>query len=339
MIDSLDKVLTFSFSNNRLTLAGDKYRLPLDVLPEKYENILTSIAKTENTETLREDLQNTFNKYSSQYKGTIIGELNKAYYYYILQKIDPLNIDSKQFIEKKDNPIGGELYRKFLFDYVKNRASEFSASPKLIRQQVKPTDPMTLGVIVFLEHDNHRGDESFNQMKKWLIDTDIYKKRSAELIGRIQPLDSEIFKKKLTKIQLLDIQFKPFEISSILKNVDAKIVLIDFWATWCKPCIEGMYLMSKMELPPEVIVFNISLDKHASHVKWAKSPLNQNRHHTYLLDQNELASKEFLEYIKLKSIPRYLLIDRNGNLINESFYAPHEHSFLEKLNSLLNERL
>jgi hypothetical protein len=41
----------------------------------------------------------------------------------------------------------------------------------------------------------------------------------------------------------------------------------------------------------------------------------------------------------MKSIPRYVLIDKKLNLIDEAFYHPHEKKFLNYLNNLKNQVL
>jgi thiol-disulfide isomerase/thioredoxin len=50
--------------------------------------------------------------------------------------------------------------------------------------------------------------------------------------------------------------------SEILQQYKGKTVLIDFWASWCKDCIEGMPMVQQLQKDhPEVVFLFLSLDK------------------------------------------------------------------------------
>lgn len=114
--------------------------------------------------------------------------------------------------------------------------------------------------------------------------------------------------KKAPDFTLRDINNRPFNLSSLR----GKVVILNFWATWCPPC--------RAEMPPlnnlyremrnkglEVVA--ISTDRSSSVIKdyISKNPID----FTVLIDTDNKVSRQF----KVFSIPTTFLIDRNGIII------------------------
>lgn len=100
-----------------------------------------------------------------------------------------------------------------------------------------------------------------------------------------------------------------------LKDYKGKVILIDVWATWCGPCKKELpythqlqqTFSSNQEL--SVIYLSVDSDKNA----W-KSYL---RKHQWLAGIHvNTRDPEFLEAYKITAIPRYILIGKDGNLID-----------------------
>jgi len=107
-----------------------------------------------------------------------------------------------------------------------------------------------------------------------------------------------------------------------------------FWATWCGPCIQGFKDIKKMQLPKNLMVINLSVDKIAVKDKWKSKANEFSLNNSYLID--EVKSKAFFEIFQLEAIPRYMILDKDFNVINMNMFQPHEPQFLKYLDELTN---
>jgi cytochrome c biogenesis protein CcmG/thiol:disulfide interchange protein DsbE len=109
-----------------------------------------------------------------------------------------------------------------------------------------------------------------------------------------------------------------------LSKLRGKVVLIDFWATWCPPC--RMTIPHLMDLQKEYggkrfTVVGISLDQQGEAVV---KPFYESWKMNYpvVIDQDGSVARN---YGGIRSIPTGLLIDRKGHVINGFIgYRPKE---------------
>ena len=110
-----------------------------------------------------------------------------------------------------------------------------------------------------------------------------------------------------------------------LEDYQGKVVLVNFWATWCGPCQAEMPHLQKMYVDLEdqgFVVLSISADnaRDASKVK----PLVKRNRYTFpvLLDKD---STVLNQYNPESVLPYNVLIGRDGNIIwQKASYAPGE---------------
>lgn len=296
-----------------------------------------------NTSQNRVQLDSTYTNFQKKYHTsgqTILDKLNEYHYYNCLQLIEPKNQLVDTFLKNISHPIiaGDPLYN-LTFTYVKNNIETFDFS-KLNTHNYSQNyiDLLSIGVFNFLKHQDNKGDKKYNPAIAWLRSTALYNRESSQIEKQITPLNNTLFKKKLKNLQLLNSQDKESVFSDIIKNNPSKYYLIDFWATWCKPCIKGVHIMKEMDLPKNVSVISLSIDKKKDAQKWKNMTENLGQEISFIVKEDEPENQDFLKFIELQSVPRYIIIDKNLNLIDESFLHPQELLFLSKLNDLDNAK-
>jgi thiol-disulfide isomerase/thioredoxin len=111
---------------------------------------------------------------------------------------------------------------------------------------------------------------------------------------------------------------KPMEMKALLNKYKGKLILLDFWASWCLPCIEEIPGLKKLRneyLDKDLVIISISLDRDTQ--AWRKAVISNNLpHSTNFVFLNFLKS-DFVTANKITTIPRYILIGKDGKLISE----------------------
>ncbi|WP_321515771.1 TlpA disulfide reductase family protein [Marinifilum fragile] len=109
----------------------------------------------------------------------------------------------------------------------------------------------------------------------------------------------------------------------LLSDFKGKIVVIDVWATWCGPCkAESPYFEKLAEKYGNETVKFISISIDSNKKMWDKY-LSK---HTKTSEQFICNRIEFKEY-ELQSVPRFMLIDKQGNFIDAFATTPSNPAF------------
>ena len=111
---------------------------------------------------------------------------------------------------------------------------------------------------------------------------------------------------------LINLQGDSVPFKSILEIHNGRTVFIDVWASWCKDCLKGLPEVKKLqETHPEIDFVYLSLDK--SQAAWKKgiNRLKISGDHYFMQSGWKGALGTFLG---LDWIPRYLIIDKDGEI-------------------------
>ena len=121
-----------------------------------------------------------------------------------------------------------------------------------------------------------------------------------------------------------------------LADLKGKYVYIDVWATWCGPCKREIPYLKEIEAKYEgknIAFVGLSIDKQENKDKW-KAMVEQRGIKGYqVLADNDWRSK-FIEDYRITGIPRFILIDPQGNIVSADAPRPSQPELLELFNEL-----
>lgn len=144
-------------------------------------------------------------------------------------------------------------------------------------------------------------------------------------------------KKETQEIYFINSQKQKQTLSQILEENKGKVIYIDFWASWCAPCralMPASRELHKQYKDKDVVFLYLSIDNDFE--KWQKANrdegLSQNR---FSLLTVNYPNADFYKELNLRSIPRYLLYDKQGNLVHKNAPSPDSDIIKQELDKLL----
>ena len=111
-----------------------------------------------------------------------------------------------------------------------------------------------------------------------------------------------------------------------LSDLRGNLVYIDIWATWCGPCQEELPHLQRLEKqlePTKVAFVSISIDKDKA--AWEKAVKEGNMGGIQLWAGTDSA---FTDAYRVEGIPRFILIDAEGNILEANMTRPSEQKTL-----------
>ena len=119
-----------------------------------------------------------------------------------------------------------------------------------------------------------------------------------------------------------------------LQDLQGKVVVINFWASWCPPCrseIPGLLEVYRKYRPKGLEIVGISLDRDG----WKKvSPLVREMNIVYpvVMGDNDVVNA----YGGIRAIPTTIIIDRDGKIVDRVVGFMDRQRFEEEIREIMN---
>lgn len=133
---------------------------------------------------------------------------------------------------------------------------------------------------------------------------------------------------------------KVIDFDKIVKDNIGKVLIIDFWASWCVPCIKEIKYLEKIKQEfklRNVVFISLSLDVESQ--RWKKASY---QYDIILNSYRVVDNSKFLfsNIYKIDQIPHFVIIGINGEIINDNAPYPstgllnqHIDLYLKKINN------
>lgn len=240
-----------------------------------------------------------------------------------------LKMDAKQFDESIKYTGKGEAENNFL-------AQATIAESQFNYNEVLAADPDNFNKIIeakkntdFNKLDAAKLDPNFVALQKQNIE--------ASMFGLRQYYTQKMAGKKMNNSKAPNFDYENHAGGkTTLESLRGKYVYIDLWATWCGPCRAEIPFLKELEkgLHDKNIAFvSISTDSEKDHEKWRT--FVKEKELTGIQLYADRANMDFIKAFNVNSIPRFILIDPTGTVVDADAARPSDPKLKEQLASLL----
>ncbi|WP_299157749.1 redoxin family protein [uncultured Tenacibaculum sp.] len=199
-----------------------------------------------------------------------------------------------------------------------------------------------------LEKSSFKDKLMYWQLEKSIQESSIKDEIDSLLIKYSTSFTNDNLKRKINKKaiiikQLIKGQTAPKFIANTLEgekvkleDLKGKYTVIDVWATWCTPCKKDTPYFEKYALKytsDSIQFVSLSVDYKRDINTWKANAREMSK---TIMQLHCLNSKNFMQAYNIRSIPRYMVIDSEGKIVNVNLPRPSKPSFEIVLKEVLN---
>lgn len=141
--------------------------------------------------------------------------------------------------------------------------------------------------------------------------------------------------KNLKGVGIINAENDTISYYSIIHSLQGKYIFVHFWASWCSPCRTQMpYLKRNEKLfkNKDIVFVSISIDNDNQNREWIAASKDEGLYHkkfNYRLIKGN--RNELLHVMKFTTVPRYILYNKKGIIIDNDFITPDNKNFVANL--------
>ena len=131
-----------------------------------------------------------------------------------------------------------------------------------------------------------------------------------------------------------------------LESLKGKLVYVDVWATWCGPCKAQIPFLKQLEekyREEEIAFVSLSIDQLKNISKWKDMIVDKELEGIQIIADKAWRSKFVTDYV-IEGIPRFILIDKDGNLMDPmaprpAIYVEGEMQLNEEIQKIFEDNI
>lgn len=244
-----------------------------------------------------------------------------------LDKVDYTNETDFELFETYKSLVMENFFGK----YMMNQEPDWKAMAEEI-QAVKPAKIRSVFAEQLVFALNPQNGSETNEFIYKVIKDNVTKE---DYLKHAEQLYAELEKLKSLKAGVISPKFEYENFKggkTSLDDLKGKLVYIDIWATWCKPCLNEIPALQALEKEfhgKDIAFVSISIDQDKD--KWLGYMKENKLQGIQLYAEMTTEGQNFIQDYSVSSIPRFILLDKEGKIISADAPRPSSPEIKELL--------
>lgn len=227
-------------------------------------------------------------------------------------------------LENEDDFANIPNYQQFVFSKIAEKIGITEKPDDIMKvisaiKSPKIKDAVMSEFLLYYISSGSADSEHYNNYIQENATDESLKNEAAEAFAKVQKL---LPGKPSPKFNYPDINGETVSLDDLKGN----LVYVDVWATWCGPCIREIPALKQLESDyhgKNIKFVSMSIDPREDFDKWQKMVKEKDLKGIQIFADNDWKS-EFVQEYNIKGIPRFILIDENGNILNADAPRPSD---------------